>query len=178
MPVNESTLRSNSILEIPVISRIRRNHGLEHATLHILSERKRNTNMAGHSDPGGFWVLGDFSLEEVQEAVDEALTRMRNGEHDLAVHRNCGTNYVTAGMLAGLVAGASMLGAGSRVRDKVERLPMAMVLATLALIAGQPLGRKIQQNITTCGDPGDLEIVEIASTNRGGMKAYRVTTRG
>jgi hypothetical protein len=177
MPNNRSGLLTGVLGSMPV-SRIRRNHGLEHATLHILSERKRNTNMAGHSDPGGFWVLGDFSLEEVQQAVDEALARMRQGEHDLAVHRNCGTNYVTAGMLAGLVAGASMLSAGSRVRDKVERLPLAMVLATLALIAGQPLGRKIQQNITTCGDPGEMEIVGISSTKRGGMMAYRVTTRG
>jgi hypothetical protein len=176
--VNESTVKRNSILDMPVFSRIRRNHGLEHATLHILSERKKLNPMAGHSDPGGFWVMGDFSIEEVQQAVDEALIRMRNGEHDLAVHRNCGTNYVTAGMLAGLVAGASMLGAGSRVRDKLERLPMAMALATLALIAGQPLGSKIQQNITTSGDPGDLRVVEITASKRGGMKAYRVTTRG
>lgn len=178
MTVNDQTFGRNSLLDIPVISRIRRNHGLEHATLHILSERKKLSHMAGHSDPGGFWVMGDFSLEEVRQAVDEALTRMRNGEHDLAVHRNCGTNYVTAGMLAGLVAAASMLGAGNRVRDKLERLPIAMGLATLALIAGQPLGRKIQQNITTCGEPGDLEVVEITSAKRGGTKAYRVKTRG
>lgn len=178
MTVNDTTARRNSFLEMPVISRIRRNHGLEHATLHVLSARKKLDHMAGHSDPGGFWVMGDFSIEEVREAVDEALTRMRNGEHDLAVHRNCGTNYVTTGMLAGLVAGASMLGAGSRVRDKLERLPLAMILATLALIAGQPLGSKIQQNITTSGEPGDLEVVEITASKRSGMKAYRVTTRG
>lgn len=178
MTVNDTTARRNSFLEMPVISRIRRNHGLEHATLHVLSARKKLDHMAGHSDPGGFWVMGDFSIEEVRESVDEALTRMRNGEHDLAVHRNCGTNYVTTGMLAGLVAGASMLGAGSRVRDKLERLPLAMILATLALIAGQPLGSKIQQNITTSGEPGDLEVVEITASKRSGMKAYRVTTRG
>jgi hypothetical protein len=53
-----------------------------------------------------------------------------------------------------------------------------MVLATLALIAGQPLGSKIQQKFTTSGDPGDLEVVEITASKRGGMKAYRVTTRG
>jgi hypothetical protein len=69
------------------------------------------------------------------------------------------------------------------VRDKLERLPVAMGLATLALIAGQPLGRKVQENITTCGKPGDLEVVEITSakggaTKRGGTKAYRVKTRG
>jgi hypothetical protein len=59
----------------------------------------------------------------------------------------------------------------------VERLPMAMILATLALIAGQPLGRLVQEKITTSGDPGDLQVVGIAASPRAGMNAYRVTTR-
>ncbi|GAH22409.1 unnamed protein product, partial [marine sediment metagenome] len=115
--------------DVPFISRIRRNHGLEHATLHVLSKKYPKQSMAGHSDVGGFWVIGDVSLEDVYEAVEEALTRLRNGEKNLAVHRNCGTNFVTSGVLAGLAAVVAMVGVGRRTRDKLERLPFAMFFA-------------------------------------------------
>jgi hypothetical protein len=104
-----------SFLSVPMVSRIRRNHGLEHATLHVLSKRHPGVNLAGHSDARGFWLVGDVPIEDVQEAIEEALSRMRGGEHNLAVHQNCGTNFVTAGSLAGLAAGVAMLGSGKRV---------------------------------------------------------------
>ena len=167
-----------SVVNFPAMSRIRRNHGLEHATLHILAERYPETSLAGHSDSRGFWLLGDVAIDDVQEAVEEALQRMNAGEHNLAVHQNCGTNFVTAGSLAGLAAGVAMLGAGRRVRDKMERLPMAMAMATLALIMGQPLGTALQTHVTTSGHPGDLQVTEIVATKRGGIKAHRVVTRG
>lgn len=158
-------------------SRIQRNHGLEHATLHILAQRYPKRSLAGHSDAGGFWILGDVPIEDVYESIEEGLRRLRDGERDLAVHKNCGTNFVTSGVLAGLVAGISMLGAGSRTREKLERLPFAMFLATLALIFAQPLGLALQKRVTTSADPGSLQVVEIATTRKGRMKAYRVTTR-
>ncbi len=161
-----------------VIDRTRRNHGLEHATLHVLSQRQHRRSLAGHSDPGGFWLIGDVSIEEVQEAVEDALARLRAGERTLAIHQNCGTNFVTAGVMAGLAAGVAMFGAGNRWRDKVERLPLAMVLATLAMILGFPVGMFLQERLTTSAQPGDLRVVEIFCNQRGGFKAYRVVTRG
>lgn len=162
---------------LPYISRIRRNHGLEHATLHVLSKRYPKRSLAGHSDTRGFWILGDVGLEDVYEAVEEAKSRLQNGETNLAVHRNCGTNFVTSGILAGLAAGAAMFGAGRRTRDKLERLPAAMFLATLALIFSQPLGFLIQERITTSPEMDDLQVVEIVATKKGRMKAHRVSTR-
>jgi hypothetical protein len=167
-----------SLLNLPAISRVRRNHGLEHASLHILSEKYPGRSMAGHSDSGGFWLLGDISLEDVQEAVEEGLSRMRSGEPELAVHQNCGTNFVTAGMLAGMAAGGAMFGTGARTRDKVERLPLAISLATLALIFGQPLGLMLQKYVTTSGQPGELEVTAVGVSRRGRFNAYRITTRG
>ena len=163
--------------DIPIVSRVRRNHGLEHATLHILSQRYPKRSLAGHSDTGGFWILGDVSIEDVYEAVEEALSRLRNGEKHLAVHSNCGTNFVTSGVLAGLAAVAAMFGVGSRTRDKLERLPLAMFVATLALIFSQPLGFFIQERVTTSAEPGRLQVIEIVATRKGRMKAHRVTTR-
>lgn len=164
------------VLEIPAIARTRRNHGLEHATLHILAQRHPHVPLAGHSDAGGFWVLGDVSIEDIQGAVEDALSRLRAGEKRLAIHPNCGTNFATAGVLAGLAAGAAMLGGRSK-RDRIERLPLAALLATLALIIAQPLGTLIQEQITTSGDPGELRVIEIVVNRRGRWRAHRVVTR-
>ncbi len=175
---NASSGGFNSILNLTPISRIRRNHGLEHATLHILSERYPRTSLAGHSDTGGFWILGEISQDDLQNAVHTALARLKNGEAELAVHPNCGTNFVTSGTFAGIAASMAMFGAGKRMRDKLERVPLAASLATLALIAAQPLGLYLQEKFTTSGIPGDLEIIEINSAPRKQINAYRVSTRG
>jgi hypothetical protein len=167
-----------SFLESPIISRIRRNHGLEHASLHVLAEKYPGRNMGGHSNPDGFWLVGDLPTDAVQEAVYVALQRLRDGERHLAVHPGCGTNFATAGTLAGFAGILGMWGAGPRKRDKLERLPVVATLATLALIMSQPLGLSIQKHITTCGDPGDMEIVEIIPMQRGMLKTHRVVTRG
>jgi hypothetical protein len=167
-----------TILNIPFVWRVRRNHGLEHATLHLLAQRKPGHNMAGHSDVQGFWLLGDIPTEELRSAIHEAAERLRAGEHNLAIHPNCGTNFVTAGILAGLAGVAGMWGAGQRWRDKLDRFPLVVTLATLALMLAQPLGLLAQKNLTTSGEIGSLEVVEIIPTRRGRMKAHRVLTRG
>jgi hypothetical protein len=174
--MNESFF--SSILDFPPISRVRRNHGLEHATLHILSQRHPHTSMAGHSDMGGFWILGDVPTEDVQAAVDEALKRMKAGEEDLAVHPNCGTNFVVAGTMAGLAAWFALFGAVKRLRDRLERIPLATSLATLALILAQPVGLTLQARVTTSGKPGGLTVVEVIPSNQGRIQAHRVITEG
>ena len=127
---------------------------------------------------GGFWLWGDVSTEEVEGAVQDALARMRNGEAHLAVHPNCGTNYVTAGLAAGAAGAVAMFGAGPRIRQKLERLPLAGLLATVALILAQPLGFFIQQNVTTSGHPGELDIISVSPSQRGRLIGHRVATRG
>ena len=49
-------------------------------------------------------------------------------------------------------------------RERLERLPLVAVFATVALILAQPLGLTIQRDITTSGDMGALEIVSIEET--------------
>jgi len=167
-----------SILNQGSLSRIRRNHGLEHATLTILAQKFPGTPMAGRSNTAGFWLLGEVPTEAVQEAVAEGLKRMKAGEHHLAVHPHCGTNYVVSGTLAGLAGATAMSGVGSRFRDKLDRIPLAASLATLALIASQPLALLLQARVTTSGEPGDLEVVEVKPTRRGGIMAHHIVTQG
>jgi hypothetical protein len=175
---NEVSVSNGSILDTPTISRIRRNHGLEHATLHLLAEKYPRTPLAGHSDWNGFWILGDVPTEDIRLSVSEALQRLRTGEHSLAVHPNCGTNLATSGIFAGLAAGLAMFGAGQRLRDKLDRLPAAIMLSTFALLLAQPVGLLIQERVTTSGEPGDLQVTAINLSSRGQVKAHRVLTEG
>ncbi len=164
------------LLDLPPLSRIRRNHGLEHATIHVLARKTPQTPMAGHSDTGGFWLIGELDTDLIRTCAAEALQRMNNGEHKLAIHPNCGTNFVTAGMAGGLAGAAAMFGA-QKWTDKVARLPLAVSLATLALIFTQPFGPLLQEHVTTSGKPGALEIVDVIPTRRGRFTAHRVVTR-
>lgn len=161
------------ILQFEPIDRVRRNHGLEHATIHVLAGRKRRS-LAGYSDTKGFWLMGDLDTAEVEAGVNEALHRMRNGEPDLAVHPGCGTNYVTAGAFGALAAFVAFFGAKT-FTDKLARLPMAIALVTGALIFAQPVGLKLQAEITTDGRVRGLEVASVKRVRDG---LHRVETQG
>jgi hypothetical protein len=165
-----------TILDMPVLLHIRRNHGLEHATINILSLRFPSLPLAGYSFPGGFFLLGDLPTEEVRDAVFQALSRMSNGERSLAIHPNCGTNFVVAGFVAGALAWLGMAGSKDK-RDKIERLPLVISLVTIGLIASQPLGLKVQERITTSGDPQGLSIVDIFPIRFGQFSLHRIETK-
>jgi hypothetical protein len=175
---SQSMIQPSNILEYPLISRIRRNHGLEHATLHVLAKYLPHTMLGGHSDTGGFWIIGDVPSETLHAAVQEAISRLRAGESNLAIHPNCGTNYATMGALAGLAGAASMFGSGKQFRDKLNRLPVAVALATLAVIISRPLAFRIQERVTTSGNPGSLEVTQISHQQHGRMTVHRIQTRG
>ncbi|MDL1902596.1 hypothetical protein FBR02_17735 [Anaerolineae bacterium CFX9] len=169
------------VLELPLVRRTRRNHGLEHATIHILSGRIRGLQMAGRSDQTGFILIGEAPTEQIEWAAHEALRRMRSGEHNLAVHPNCGTNLVTTGLLAALVSSLGMAGASRR--EVWNRLPLITSLIMIVLVFGQPLGNSLQKHLTTDGDPADLEILGITRSqmrfpwNQTPVTVHRVRTQ-
>ncbi|CAG0931596.1 hypothetical protein TFLX_02198 [Thermoflexales bacterium] len=160
-----------NLLKQTFILRIRRNHALEHATIHVLTATKPGRPLAGRSTSYGFYLYGDVSDEELQTAVSDARNRLKRGESRLAIHPGCGTNYLASGAAASLGA-LTVLSLGDR-KAHWSRLPDVLIAATLALIAAQPVGPKLQEHITTCADVGDLEIVAVRGI---GVKAYYVKT--
>ena len=154
-----------------VLSRIRRNHGLEHATIHVLSEGQKRFSAQGNSDHRGFHlnVYGDVTEAEVTAAVAEAHRRLNAGEHHLAVHPNCGTVLVTTAALATLAA-QTVLAVENWREPKAGRvgpasflnaMPGAIVAVVVALIVGRPLGVQLQERYTVDGDLRDLEVVSV-----------------
>jgi hypothetical protein len=155
--LQEMAKNARPILNFPVIRKTRRNHGLEHATIHVLM--RSGYRLSGRSTDGGFVLLGEVPTEAVESAVAEALRRMKGGEHSLAVHPNCGTNLATTSLLTSLVGLGSM--SWGNAKDKFNRLPLVMVLMMFTILFSQPLGMDLQRYFTTEGDPGDLEVVSI-----------------
>lgn len=158
------------------IGRTRRNHALEHATLQILSGRYPKKSMAGYSMPEGFWIVGDVPTQDVQQAVDEARARLSRGEYSLAVHPNCGTNFALSGLAAGGAAWLALLGANS-FHKKWERLPLAVMFATLAIIVTRPLGPLVQARYTTDAHIGGLQVTAIYRHDRPELVLHHILTR-
>jgi len=167
--------QGSMLLKIGPVARIRRNHALEHATLQVLKQKFPALQAAGYSDTMGFWIAGQVSTQDLQQAVDEAYARLVNGEHNLAIHPNCGTNFAVSGLLAGLAAWLGMLGTNDS-RSRVNRLPLVVSLVTMVLIFSQPLGPKVQQ-FTTDPIPAQLKVTAIYYNEKPGMPLHRVVTR-
>jgi hypothetical protein len=163
----------------PIITKIRRNHGLEHATIHLLSRnRQGNLSIVGHSDWGGFTLYGPVTPAEIEAAATEALARLRRGEAELAVHPRCGTVLATTGLLTGLAAFLAIgLDSGSNNRFRWGSIPAAILSATVAAIFAQPLGLHLQRHYTTSGHPGSLEITGVRAVPHRHVITHRVETR-
>jgi hypothetical protein len=153
--------------------RLRQHHGLEHATITLLSRRMRDASLFARSDLTGFTVFGAVDTALLRQAVEEALARLQAGERTLAVHPNCGTNVATAGVLAGVAA--LLAGGGQKRSFWWERLPSAVLAATLALLAAAPVGRWLQEHITTSSQVEDLRLAAIERVSDGPVVAHRVT---
>ena len=160
------------ILDLPFILETRRNHALEHATLHMLAHTHTGT-MAGHSNPTGFFLLGNFSTQDVWAASTEALERLRGGESGLAIHAGCGTNMATTAFLAGTFAW-SVLRLAKSTLMKILLMPLAVFFGVVGFLISRPLGPVLQQRITTEANMGNMQIIDIIPVRKG---VHRVITR-
>ncbi len=146
------------ILEWGPIGRVRRIHGLEHATIHLLSAQEPYIRLVGRSTPSGFYLYGKVESERVAKAAAEALSRLRRGQATLAVHPRCGTNLAVVGIVAGL---SSLVASTGRSRSALAKLPRVVLAATVAAVAAQPLGIRVQKYVTTSPDLSALNIGKI-----------------
>lgn len=164
------------ILDLPLILETRRNHALEHATIHILSAKYPDRHLAGHSNPTGFYILGNVTTKDLQSAVKEAWTRLRAGESGLAIHAGCGTNFATTALLAGGLAWFPLSGSKS-MRRRFWLMPFAVAFGILGYLLSQPLGPILQAKVTTEPDLGDMQIADIIPVRKRGVAVHRVITR-
>lgn len=173
--MEKSTFLQSFNLEF--INSFRANHALEHATFHVLEGKGNRITLMGLSDAGGFWVVGNISSALLLDSAREALVRLDSGEARLALHENCGTNLVAAGAIAGGLAWLGMLGSGKGFLRKLERLPMAIFMATVGLLIAQPLGPLLQEKVTTLPVGQKREVVGVQRWGFGAWVIQRVIVR-
>ena len=160
-----------SILDLA--QRVRQNHALEHATIHVLSARFPYVSLMGRSGATGFWIYGPLPTEEVERAAKDALARLQRGDSHLAVHPRCGTNLAVTGVMAGTAAFSATLG---RSRSKLERLPLVLIAATVAALLARPAADRIQELVTTSPDVDDVSLGPVRSHQRGNLVLHKIAT--
>lgn len=160
-------------MDFPPFLATRRNHALEHASLHVLARKYKDQNMAGHSNPTGFFLFGDMSLDDIRNAINEAMTRLRAGESGLAIHPGCGTNLAASTLLPATFAWAPFQGVRS-IRWRLLLIPVALMFAIFGYLLSKPLGPWLQRNVTTEADLGDMQVMDIVTVRQG---VYRVLTK-
>src|SRR5215207_4485770 len=161
------------ILDLPPVLATRRNHAVEHATLKILARKYEDKNLAGHSNPTGFYLFGDLAMNDIRNAIDEGMTRLRAGESGLAIHPGCGTNLATSMLLPATMAWVPFQGTRS-IRWRLLLIPVALVFAVFGYLLSKPLGPWLQRNVTTEAKLGNLQLVEIIPVRKG---VHRVITK-
>jgi len=154
------------------LDNIRRNHGLEHATVSVLFARHGPRRIAGRAAADGFYILGRVDEETVRSCAEEALRRMQHGEGGLAVSPLCGTNIAVTGALTAAATMAIL--ARGQANNTHTRYGDAFTAAMFGAVLAQPLGRLVQAHLTTRADLGGLELVDVRRVAPGVLK---VTTR-
>jgi hypothetical protein len=73
----------------------RRNHALEHATIHYL-EATGGRRLSGRAGPDGFHVFGRTSARDIRSAFDKVRRQLGDTSQLPYISRRCGSNKVTA----------------------------------------------------------------------------------
>ena len=146
-----------------LLGRTRRNHALEHATMHLLSQSHSSPRLVGRSDWRGFWLYGSVSTERVLAATTQALSRLRGHESQLAIHPRCGTRLTMTFLSAGTLAYA-IWSLPTRSRWTRGLAVAASLLGTL--LASRSLGDWAQRELTTCADLGHSHVSSIERMRR------------
>ncbi|HEY9623450.1 MAG TPA: DUF6391 domain-containing protein [Crinalium sp.] len=170
----------NFVPGLKEILMLRQVHALEHATVWVLSQSlsaqgsQASGLLGGLSTEEGFYLYGTVNPVELQRAVHVALQRMVNGDWDLAVHPQCGTN-LSVGMVltAGLALGIHLL----IPKGPLEQLVGLGIAATAAIQLAPDVGAIVQRYVTT-SIPFNLEVEDISSTrDRWGRPTHFVRVR-
>jgi hypothetical protein len=164
------------ILEVNPVWKVRSNHALEHATLHVLATKATLARMSGFSDAGGFWLLGEVPTDLVFENARKALERMQAGETGLAIHENCGSNLVPSIAVSGGLVWLAMAGAGKDLRKKAIRFPLAVVLALIGFEAAKPAGPLLQEKAVSTDHVANMLVREVRCYRPYGLVIHRVIT--
>jgi len=163
------------VLNLGLIRRVRQNHAVEHGTITLLMARHRSLPLVGgRSDHRGYYIFGAVETDKLATAAADALARLQRGEAELAIHPNCGTNLVTTGAMAGLATFAATAISRRLQASLADRIAVAVMAATAAVVASRPVGLRLQRDVTTLADVAGLRVESITRSQLGRMVVHFV----
>lgn len=166
----------SQIYHIATNPSLRKNHGLEHATVNILEKEYGFRNLAGYAEESGYYIIGADNTWVVEEAARKGLHLMKSGYGELAIHKRCGTSMTVANFISAIIFLLLLFYTG---HFSIFNMLIAVILANLI---GPYFGQIIQKYFTTTADVRDMEIISAHySSNRFGWntpsKIFIKTTR-
>ncbi|HLG71824.1 MAG TPA: DUF6391 domain-containing protein [Chloroflexota bacterium] len=158
-------------MPLPFGRRLRQNHALEHATIAILQERDPRVRIIARSTTRGFRLYGTVEAEQVREAANEAMRRLRGGEKQLAITQQCGTT-VAVGVLVGTLG----LWLSEFMRSPRQKLALGIATSLAIAVSAQPVGLLAQRHITTESELGALRVCGVRGRTLGKQNYLEVRT--
>ena len=163
------------LLNLP--RRLRQNHALEHATVNLLTQRHADAYIVGFSRVLGFTLYTNLATADVVVAATEALQRLKAGQHDLAIHANCGTGLLAT---AALTTAGTLISMGSprlSLRQRIERLPTTMLVNAALILLARPVGTWLQAHITVDPHVAAAELASVFTMHQGKLKRININFR-
>lgn len=153
--------------------RLRQNHALEHATIAILQQHDPRARIVARSTTRGFRLYGTARADEVKVAVEEALSRLRAGEAELAIAQRCGTT-VAVGVLVGTLG----LWLNEFMRSPRQKIMLGVATSLAIALSSQPVGLLAQRHITTEAQLDGLRLRDVRGRSLGSKHILEVRTAG
>ncbi|MFP3896357.1 MAG: DUF6391 domain-containing protein [Anaerolineales bacterium] len=164
-----------SVLRHPLVLRIRKNHALEHAIMHLLSQSDPSLRLVGRSDWKGISLYGEVDTSVVLDAARQGLARLRAGEVWLRLHPRCGTNFAVGVFLSGCAVYAAM---ETPRKSIIRRLLRLVTYVMGVMVVARPLGMLVQRHVTTIPDLDGMRIEGVHREREGGTTVHRIVTVG
>jgi len=146
---------------------LKKNHALEHAAVNILEQNSAYNNLAGYATEDGFYIMGAESPLEVERAARQGLKLMKQGQKELAVHKNCGTSLIVANFVSAIIFLGILFYLGY---FSILGMLAAIILAHLF---GPYLGQMVQKNFTTTPEVKEMEIDNASFESTGNWRSAR-----
>jgi hypothetical protein len=147
----------------------RRNHALEHATIHYL-EANVGRRLSGRASRNGFKIFGHVSVEEIRAAFEQVRRIVRDGGQLPYISRRCGSNVVTARGLSLLLLLGVALGSVSLEPPLAVRATALAVVVLFFFGMRHGMGNWIQRRFFMMVDFDDISVRAIREVRPGDIE--------
>jgi len=156
---------------LAAVGRLRKNHAIEHATLHLLDRGSSRPRLAARSDWQGISFYGQVDAPTLERAIRAAISALSHGEARLAVHPRCGSIPSVAGLLSllALLGVHPASGDGHRLGSWAST---ALAVSSAVLLA-RPLGEALQARVLTDPQPAGARLEVLRVGQLGPLAIHR-----